>query len=182
MMRNPADTVQCDPGGGFGERGVTMVELGVAMLITALLSTVMITWVFAGVSSENSHRSYDDALADLRQVTDRLGREIRSAGYLTEAGVSSLAYWLDGDRDGVAEAGETITWAIDGSTIVRSADDGQPGAVLATNLSGAASSFAYDATIPGDVTRVTITFVALAETQAGYDELQHTLDIYLRNA
>lgn len=164
------------------DAGMSLVELGVSMVITSLLAALMVTWFSAGVGSENSHRSYDDALSDLRQVSDRLGKEVRSAGYLTAADATSLSFWLDADRDGVVEDGETITWAIDGATIVRTTDDGVSSAVLATNLTPSASQFTYDAIDPAAVTRVTVTLIATAETRAGGDQLEHTVEIYLRNA
>lgn len=165
-----------------GEAGMSLVELGVSMVITSLLALLMVTWFSAGVGSENSHRSYDNALSDLREVTDRLGKEVRSATSLTAAGSTSLSFWLDSDRDGVTEVGETITWAIDGTTMTRSTDDGVTSAVLATNLTPAASSFTYDAADPAAVTRVTLSLWATAATRAGGDQLKHTIDIYLRNA
>ena len=161
--------------------GMSLVELGVAMMITAVLSVLMITWFAAGVGSENSHRSYDAALSDLREVSDRLGREVRSAGALTAADADSLSFWLDENRDGVTDAGETITWAITGSEMRRFTDDDSEDGVLATHLT-AGTGFTYDAASPGAVTRVTITLVAGAETRAGVDEVTHTADIYLRNA
>jgi hypothetical protein len=160
---------------------MSLVELGVSMVITSLLALLMVTWFSAGVGSEHSHRSYDDALSDLRQVSDRLGKEVRGAGYLTTAEPASLSFWLDGDRDGVPEEGETVTWAIDGTTVVRSTDDGVSSAVLATNLTPGASGFTYDTTDPAEVTRVTVTLIATAETRAGGDQLEHTVEIYLRN-
>ena len=168
--------------GTHPEAGVTLVELGVSMVITSLLAGLMVTWFSAGVGSENSHRSYDEALNDLRQVSDRLGREVRSAGYLTAASPESLTFWLDGNRNGVADAGETITWALSGATMLRSTDDGESSAVLATNLEPSGSGFTYDAEDPEDVSRVTITLVARAETRAGFDRLEHTDEIFLRNA
>ena len=165
-----------------GDAGMSLVELGVSMVITSLLAVLMVTWFSAGVGSENSHRSYDDALSDLRQVTDRLGKEVRSASALTYAGPTALTFWLDGDRDGVTDEGETITWAIDGTTMVRSTDDGVTSAVLATNLTPSASTFTYDAIDPADITRVTLSLRATAETRAGGDQLEHTIEIYLRNA
>ncbi|HAX82230.1 MAG TPA: hypothetical protein DCY40_06670, partial [Actinobacteria bacterium] len=163
-----------------GEAGMSLVELGVSMVITSLLALLMTTWLSAGVGSENSHRSYDHALSDLREVSDRLGKEVRSADYLTAAGPTSLSFWLDGNRDGIADAGETITWAIDGTTMVRTTDDGVTSAILATNLTPSASSFTYDSTDPAAVTRVTLSLRATAETRAGGDQLQHTIEIYLR--
>jgi type II secretory pathway pseudopilin PulG len=165
---------------GDDDSGLTLVELGVGMAITALLSTLMVTWLSAGVGSETSHRSYDDALADLRHVTDQMSKEIRSAGHLTAAGTSSLGYWLDGDRDGVVDTGETVTWAIDGLGITRSTD-ADSGGVLATSVSEAYSSFSYDSDDPAAITRVTISLVTLAENRAGEARLEHTVDIHLRN-
>ncbi len=162
------------------DAGMSLVELGVSMVITALLSVLMLTWFSAGVASENSHRSYDSALADLRDVSDRLGREVRGAGYLTAADTDSLSFWLDGDRDGVAGSGEVITWTIAGGEMLRSTDADESSGVLATMLV-AGSGFTYDAVNPGEVTRVTVTLVAGAETRAGTDEIRHVIDIYLRN-
>ena len=165
------------------EAGITLVELGVGMVMTALLSTVMITWIFTGFGAESTHRSYDQALEDLRDVSDQLSREVRAADYLTEADTASMTFWLDGDRDGVVDTGETVTWAIEGGgVVVRVTDDGNPKTVVATNLSPTDSSFSYDAVTAGDVGRVTIDLVALAATSAGGDEVFLSTDIYLRNA
>lgn len=164
------------------DAGVTLVELGVGMAITALLATLMVTWLAAGVGSETSHRSYDEAVADLRHVTDQLAREIRTSNGLTSLGDHSLTLWLDGDRDGVVDAGEIITWQISGSEMVRVTDAAAAGAVLATNLSQADSLFTYDSDDPAQVTRVTIDLTALARTRAGSDVLEHSVDVYLRNS
>jgi hypothetical protein len=153
------------------------------MLMSALLSTVMIIWVFAGFRSDSVHRSYDEALSDLRRVTDQLSREVRSAGYLTAADDLSMTFWLDGDRDGTVDTGELVSWTIDsGGNVLRATDDGSPGAIVATNLSFTASSFSYDSATPVDITRVTIDLVALAATETGGDEVFRSFDVYLRNA
>ncbi len=153
------------------------------MVMTALLSTIMLTWIFTGFGSDSTHRSYDHALEDLRNVSDQLSREVRAADYLTAAEAASMTFWLDGNRDGIVDTGETVTWSIEaGGIVVRSTDDGSPGAVLATYLSPTASSFSYDAVVPGDVSRVTMDLVALAATSAGGDEVFHSTDVYLRNA
>jgi len=168
--------------GGDSEAGITIVELSVGMVMTALLSTVMITWVVTGFNSDSTHRSYDHALEDLRNVSDQLSREVRAADYLTAAETASMTFWLDGNRDGAVDLGETVTWAIEaGGIVVRATDEGSPGAVIATYLSPTDSSFSYDAVIPGDVTRVTIDLVALVATSAGGDEVFHSTDVYLRN-
>jgi hypothetical protein len=151
------------------------------MVITSLLAALMVTWFSAGVGSENSHRSYDEALSDLRDVSDRLSREIRAAGYLITADPYSLSFWLDGDRDGEVGEGESITWAIEGSDMRRFTEDDSEDVIVATHLT-TGSIFSYDATTPGSVTRVTIDLVAGAETRAGIDLVAHSADIYLRNA
>jgi len=164
------------------EAGITLVELGVGMVITALLSTVMITWIFTGFSAESTHRSYDQALEDLRNVSDQLSREVRAADYLTASDTASMTFWLDGNRDGIVDTGETVTWAIEaGGVVVRATDDGTK-TIVATRLSPTGSSFSYDAASPGDVGRVTIDLTALAATSAGGDEVFLSTDIYLRNA
>ena len=166
------------------ESGATIVELSVAMFITALLSTVMVTWLFAGFGSDASHTSYDAALNDLREVTDQMSREVRSADYLTAASDSSMTFWLDGNRNGTIDTGETISWYIEGNTVIRAVvidDDLSTETVMATHISNDASSFSYDAVSPVDIGRVTIDLVALAQTRAGRDSLEHSTIIYLRN-
>lgn len=164
-----------------GDAGMSLVELGVSMVITSLLAVLMVTWLSAGVGSESSQRSYDEALSGLRDVSDRLSREVRAAGYLTTAEPESLSFWLDGDRDGVVGQGESITWAIEGSDMRRFTEDDSENVVLASHLT-TGSQFSYDAATPGSVTRVTIDLVAAAETRAGFDLVLHSADIYLRNA
>lgn len=161
--------------------GMSLVELGVSMVITSLLAVLMVTWLSAALQSENSHASYDEALADLRDVSDRLSREVRAAGYLITAEPYSLSFWLDGNRDGVVGAGESITWAIEGSDMRRFTEDDSEDVVVATHLT-TGSRFSYDNTTPGSVTRVTVDLVAGAETRAGIDLVTHSADIYLRNA
>jgi hypothetical protein len=167
---------------GSGESGLTLTELAIAMMITSLLSAVMIVWVFAGFGSDATHSSYDAALNDLRTTTDRLSREVRTSNGITAAGVASLTYWLDIDRDGATDSGETITWAItDGGTVVRSTD-ADVEEIVATHISSAKSTFSYDSETPSEVSRVTIDLIGLAETRAGRDEVHHSFDVYLRNA
>lgn len=163
------------------DEGMSLVELGVSMVITSLLAALMVTWFSAGVGSENSQRSYDSALSDLRDVSDRLSREVRAAGYLITADPYSLSFWLDGDRDGAVGSGESITWAIEGSDMRRYTDDDSEDVIVASHLT-TGSRFSYDAVAPDEVTRVTVDLVAAAETRAGVDLVEHSSDIYLRNA
>ncbi len=168
---------------GLSDAGITLVELSVGMVMTALLSTVMVTWIFTGFGSDSTHRSYDQALEDLRNVSDQLSREVRAADYLTTADAASMTFWLDANRDGTVDTGETVTWSIEsGGVVVRVTDDGSPKTVIATNLSPTASSFGYDEVDPASVGRVTIDLVALAATSSGGDEVFHSIDVYLRNA
>ena len=163
------------------ESGVTLVEVAVTMVLGSMVAALMMVWLAAGIGSETSHRSYDEALADLRHVTDQLSREIRSSSGLTAAQPGSLSFWLDGNRDGITDTGETITWAIDGDSVVRSTDADESSATLATHVSDFYSLFEYDAEDPDSVSRVTITLVTLADTRAGDDRLIHSADVYLRN-
>jgi Tfp pilus assembly protein PilW len=163
------------------DAGVTVVELGVAMLMASLLSIVMIAWIFSGFNSDTTHRSYDDAQRDLRNVADQLTREIRAAGYLTTADGDTVAFWLDVDRDGVVDTGETIAWSIESDGSVTRTPDGAAPQVVATTLSYDASGFSYDVVAAADVTRVSLDLVAIADTTAGGDEVHHSVDIYMRN-
>jgi prepilin-type N-terminal cleavage/methylation domain-containing protein len=163
-----------------GDAGVTLVELAVAMMISAMLSAVMVAWMTAGVNSERTHQSYDRALSDLRAVADQLSREVRGATRITDAGESSVSFWLDVDRDGATDSGEIVTWSIDGPDMVRATDAGDAG-ILATTLSAADSGFTYDSDNPDEIKRVTITLGTVADNGSNHDLLQQSMDIYLRN-
>ncbi len=162
------------------QEGMTLVELGVAMLVTAMLSAVMVAWMTSGVNSERTHQSYDRAMSDLRAIVDQLSREVRGATEIIDAEPSSISFWLDSDRDATLDTGETVTWAIDGSDMVRSTDGGDTG-ILATTISPDDSGFSYDSGIPDQITRVTITVGTFADNGSGTDLLQQSIDIYLRN-
>jgi type II secretory pathway pseudopilin PulG len=174
-MRNAIRALRSD-------RGLTLVELGVGMLIGAMLSALMVVWLGAGVRSELTHQSYDEALSDLRDITDQMSREIRTSNALTALGDQSLSLWLDGDRDDEVDTGEIVTWAIDGSDVLRSVDGTAGAVILGSSVSSEASVFAYDAATAAEVGRVTITLVTLAETRDGRDQIVQTVDIYLRNS
>lgn len=166
------------------ESGVTLVEMAVAMFITALLATVMIVWLGAVFGADTRQASYDEALNDLRDVSDRLSRDLRGSQELIVADATTMTFWLDTDRDGSTDVGELITWTIEtDGTVTRSTDAGITETVLATKVVPGSSSFAYDETLPIDVARVTVSLVARAETGNGItDDVMHSSDILLRNA
>ena len=166
------------------ERGITIVEVGVAMFITALLATVMITWLTGVYGAESRQASYDEALGDLRDVSDRMARDVRGASEIVVADPDTITFWLDADRDGVTDLGEVVTWAIvtDG-TVVRSTDGGLSNAVIATNIVPGSSGFSYDDPVAADISVVTISLAAAADLGpgAGTDEVVHSTDVHLRN-
>jgi type II secretory pathway pseudopilin PulG len=164
------------------DSGFSTVELAVALVVTAILASVMFTWIFSVYTADDRHLSNDRAIEDLRTVVDQLSREVRSAEHLTAVGDKSLSYWLDSDRDDVQEPGETITWTIqpDGG-VIRSTDT-TTGSVLAQKIDYGSSQFSYDSSDPVSVARVTISLVASAGADGESDTAGMETDVYLRNA
>jgi hypothetical protein len=163
------------------EGGVTVVELGFAMLLTSIVSALMIVWIIGVAGADDRSRSNDAALGDLRDVSDQMSRDVRSAEFLLTAEHHVLSLWLDGDRDDVLDTGEQITWTVGSmGTVTRSTDAGT-GVTLASRMDAVQTGFAYDATAPADVARVTILLVATSPSGDGHDELRLATDVYLRN-
>ena len=167
---------------GSDDRGMTLLELSVAMLISALIATAMLSWIIGVASADDRFKSNDLALGDLRDVSDRLSRELRSSEYVTAAQSAAISFWADSNRDDVIDAGETITWTLesDGS-VVRTTDAGLT-TVVATRLDPDLSSFSYDEPVPADVATVTIELVALSPSGDTNDELRYASKVFLRNS
>ncbi len=118
--------------GRTDERGLTLVELLVAVALLSVIGTISVA---AFMSGNRTFGFTDDDVrgqADLRIVTDRLARDLREArGINVGATASALTIWTDLDADYKKEIGEIITWEVvpgSGGTshfdVKRSVDDG----------------------------------------------------------
>lgn len=138
------------------ERGVTLIEVGLAGLLTAALGVMAVGWLSAGARSREYSEGQNTALGDIRVVRQELVRELRFARSVTSGTASSITFWVDNDRDAVVDTGETITWAITtGGALTRKVDS-QTAIVRAQSLVHAASSFTYAPAAPPSATKVTI--------------------------
>lgn len=165
-----------------GDGGVTLVELMVAMMITAILGAVVATWMTSAARAVTMHREDDRAVQDLRQAKDLLTREVRTAAVVTAISSTSLTFWVDANYNGEADDGETITWSIEPGALVRSTDapgEAEPLVVL-EHLVIAGSGFAYDAEVASEVRLVEVALVV----SAGSPDRTRSLStlIHLRNS
>jgi prepilin-type N-terminal cleavage/methylation domain-containing protein len=112
---------------GGGDRGLTLVELMVTMILLAVVSTLVLTAVQQ--SSRILIHNQDEAagLGDAKVILDRLGRDIREARSVTcDGGLADptdplsgdvgckahLQLWVDSNSDYAQDADEVITWQL----------------------------------------------------------------------
>ena len=120
-----------------GERGLTIAELLVALVIMAIvISQFMGILLVQNVSYASQERKLD-AQSSARLVTEMILGDLRMAGFLVPriVGVSSL----DGGANGV-DTLCTSDWSVMGETEVNAALDVFPRAVLTGNVGAGAST------------------------------------------
>lgn len=169
------------PRDGSIDGGFSVVELGIAMMLTALVSALMIVWIIGVAGADERQRSNDQALENLRDVTDQLSRDIRSAEYLITAQEGSMSMWLDTNQDDVIDPGETVTWTLGSTDVLRTSDTGTI-SVVATRIASTLSRFTYDSLVAADVAQVSIELVVESPWGASSDALRVSTDVYLRNS
>lgn len=112
---------------GDGERGVTLIELIVTMILLGVVSTLVVTAV---VQSSQILRHNDDeekGLQDAKVILDRLGRDVRESRQVVCDGsyadpnypsildptcTAHLQLWIDSNSDYVEEPTEVVTWRL----------------------------------------------------------------------
>ena len=166
-----------------GDSGTSIVELGVAMFVTALMSAAMVTWMHTAGAATSLHGGDDQAMQELRLAKSFIGRDLRNAEGVLSAGTVSITVWVDDDDDDFQDIGEAITWAVtDDGQLTRSTDDGEFG-VLASNLVYGESHFAYDSPTLEDITEIGIQLKAHVVTVAGESGTRSIgLRIHVRNS
>lgn len=161
------------------EAGVTLVELLVTMILTAVVGSLVVGAVIQASRFVTHNEDEERGLQDAKVIMDRLGRDVReSRGVVCDGGLadpsnpattdaacrSHLQLWVDGNSDYVQQGSEVITWRLQRSL------DGEHFDVWRTTGTGAtpvtikreatslwtAFAFGYDPTPPGsDMSRVT---------------------------
>lgn len=108
------------------DRGLTLVELLVAMFLVAVVGTLLATTVAKANRSLIAVGDESDGLRDAKNVLDRMSRDVREARGLTcdggdsDPSVSSpdptcqahLQLWIDYNSNYVQDAGEVVTWRV----------------------------------------------------------------------
>jgi hypothetical protein len=163
------------------DSGVTLVELAVGLLIAAVMSTLMISWIFSIAAADDLHLADDEAVQDLRNAKDEITRELRRATELSAISNDSLTIWIDQDRDGAMTADEVVTWTFEpDGELVRSLGDGAT-SVRLTDVSLSGSGFSYDASVPEEVGSVGLTMEVFVDAPRGDDGIRSlTTEISLR--
>lgn len=102
------------------DEGVTLVELLVSMLITAILGSALALGVRMTVKADSVVSDESQGLGDVRTVIERLGRDIRDARAVTCDAVASdpncashLQLWIDYNSNyQIDSASEIVTWQL----------------------------------------------------------------------
>jgi len=164
------------------DSGAQLVELGAAMMISALIVSMMVAWMGAVGSSENLLRADDDALQNLRLAKEQMSQEVRNADSIIVAEDDLLTLWEDYDRNGTLDDGETVVWRItESGELTRAIDDGAAGQ-KADGIDVATSYFAYDAPIPSEVANVTFYVVVTIDENGAPADRVTTATVHVRNA
>lgn len=187
------------------DAGVTLVEVIVTMLLLGIVSTIVTTAVIQANQIVLHTRDETTGLTDVRNVVERLGRDVRDArGVVCDGGLadpsdatsvdpdcnSHLQLWIDYDADYVVDNDEIVTWRLqaepDGEhfSVLRVRGNGLGGNVPVTQRSASTLvmrfAFTYDATPPASqMVRVGMRYDA--EVGVGTDERQIAFSARLRN-
>lgn len=129
-----------------GDRGLTLIELLVAMTLFLVLSAVAFTTVTTAASSVRNTRKVNDLNEQARLVLTRIAREVREANRITAVNSDpslGLTFEVDFDGDGLIEPtasdAEVLHYEYDGANkrLLLTASTGGPPTtlpVLASNV------------------------------------------------
>jgi prepilin-type N-terminal cleavage/methylation domain-containing protein len=172
------------------ERGLTLPEVLIAMVITGVVTTVLLMGTVSIYRGHNLTQQDSSSLGALRTSLDRFEKEVRQARVVyNDSTDKEVHVWVDYDRDNQQDPVEKILWTIEdlGSNRAQLTRDTQATApvVVSRNLvfDAGAADFAYNnGSDPiEDSSMITVQFVARAEgSLAG--ERTVTTRVRLRNA
>ena len=166
------------------DRGISVIEMMVAMLITAVISAIMLSWVVAVLRTDEFQQDELEALDQMRLAKARLVKELRFATIIDpDSTTSAITFAVElGGASGPDLSGELVTWSIESDgTMVRYVDNDPDTAVVqATVLVAAESGFAYDP--GGTLSPVTITLVADVATGTNPAARSIRIQVHARNA
>lgn len=93
--------------------GFTLVELLMAMALTLVVSTIMVTAMVSTNKLFTKTRNESVGQTDVRTTIERLGRDVRNARSLDAgANASQLVLWVDSNSDYKHQTTENVTWSL----------------------------------------------------------------------
>ena len=172
------------------ERGLTLPEVLIAMVITGVVTTVLLMGTVSIYRGHKLTQQDSSSLGALRTSLDRFEKEVRQARVVYNDSTDKQVHvWVDYDRDNQQDPVEKILWTIEdlGSNqaqLTRDTQTPDPPVVVSRNLVFDAddADFEYNNEDPiEDSSMITVRFVARAEgSLAG--ERTVTTRVRLRNA
>ena len=176
------------------ERGISFVEMIVAMAISAVVGLLLIAAMNMVTRVDQFTRQDSQALGELRAATERFQKEMRQARKVYDANdlpgstATLVHFWVDYNRDNQQNVDERIIWRLEtassGMRLIRTNDQKEAASaapfIEAVGLvSGSAFSFAPT---PPDTTVVTLTL--RADISSGSQPSVRTVrtQVRLRNA
>jgi len=92
--------------GNFGRKGLTLVELLVAMMVTSVILTAVATLAYALGKVSDSGNDTSEKQAQLRYATLRISELIRYSRLIYSAGENEVVLWRDDNGDDCITLGE----------------------------------------------------------------------------
>lgn len=186
-----------------GDRGFTLVEVIVAMLILGIVTTMVSQAVVTSARNQVRNDDENRGLQDAKRIMDRMGRDVRQArGVVCDGGLadptdvtsgdpscaSHLQLWIDYDSDYVQDTEEVVTWRLQTSAdgehfdVWRIQGDGVSAqrTLQATSLI-VRTLFTYDTADPAHAQVVTLNMQYDAIVGAGVRLRDATFSARLRN-
>jgi type II secretory pathway pseudopilin PulG len=163
-----------------GEEGISLIEVMVSVAGLAVIATMLIS-VFVGVTRVNtSHDADDRALLTLREVRQRITRDVREARGFLVANPATMTLWSDDDWDGVRDTGEMVTWTLGTDGVLTRSTNGGISVAVVEGLDPARSGFTYDASTVLNIRSATVSLVSTVDTAGGGDRALQ-FEVSLRN-
>jgi type II secretory pathway component PulJ len=164
------------------ERGMALLELSLAGLISAMIIGVMVVWAGTTINTETHLEADDDAAQDLRMARENLSKDLRRAEEVFTAEFDTVAVWIDENRNGSIETEERIRWSIDEAGTLSRATGTGTARVDVTGLDTDVSGFTYDASAPDEVRNVDFVLTLHLDQVTGADNRAVTASVHIRNS